>query len=332
MPRLTFQDATGQWRAAELGKGSAEVTIGSHNTNDICVQHADVGRRHARVFFDPARNCYMLYNLSFSTGTRINNTRVTSQVLRHGDQIQCGAFTLCFEEGEPGAKPSRSQPEKRPSAPPIAPSSRAIKGALHISEEVQHALWSHKPVVALESTIICHGFPQPENLVLARALEGVVRGEGAIPATIAIVDGTVCVGVSSEQLTRMATSDAFVKCSARDLGPLCASGGCGATTVAATSHIAALAGIRVFATGGIGGVHRGAEQSMDISADLAQIARTPVAVVSSGAKVILDLARTLEVLETYGIPVIGYQCREFPAFYTTSSGLALPHSFDDPQG
>jgi pseudouridine-5'-phosphate glycosidase len=179
-------------------------------------------------------------------------------------------------------------------------------------------------VVALESTIITHGMPAPRNLETARQVEADVRAAGALPATIAILDGVIRVGLEAEELERLAGEKAVAKVSRADLPAVLAAGGAGSTTVAATMICAELAGIRVFATGGIGGVHRGAEQSFDVSADLQELARTPVAVVCAGAKAILDLSKTLEVLETLGVPVIGYGCDELPAFYSRASGLAVP--------
>jgi pseudouridine-5'-phosphate glycosidase len=195
---------------------------------------------------------------------------------------------------------------------------------LEIDPMVAHALAAGGPVVALESTLICHGLPRPRNLELGRAVEVAVRAEGAVPATIAIIDGIVRVGLDDATLVRLARADAVTKCSPRDLALVMATGGLGATTVAATIRIAAAAGIRVMATGGIGGVHRGGESSLDVSADLHELARTGVAVVCSGAKIILDLPRTLEVLETMAVPVVGYRCTNFPAFYARDSGLTVP--------
>ena len=202
--------------------------------------------------------------------------------------------------------------------------------SLVVRDDVAAALQAHRPIVALESTVIAHGLPRPQNLETARAMEAAVRTEGAIPATIAIMDGCLIVGLSSEQLATFATSDGIAKVSRADLAAVRAARRSGATTVAATALIAALAGIRVFATGGIGGVHRGAELSFDISADLAEIARTPVAVVCAGAKAILDLPRTLEMLETLGVPVVGYRTSKFPAFYVEDSGLALQSRVETP--
>lgn len=197
---------------------------------------------------------------------------------------------------------------------------------------IREAIAAHRPVVALESTVIAHGLPFPTNLETARLLEADIRGAGAVPATIAIADGTVIVGADDTLLERLATEPGVWKVSTRDLGPLLArgqSGGLGATTVATTVEIAAAAGITIFATGGIGGVHRGAEKTLDVSADLLAIARHPVAVVCAGAKLILDLQKTLEVLETLGVPVVGFATDELPAFYARSSGLPLPHRADD---
>src|SRR6202041_1546606 len=194
---------------------------------------------------------------------------------------------------------------------------------LVVREEVAAALQAGRPVVALESTVIAHGLPRPQNLETARAMEVAVCEAGAVPASIAIIEGRLVAGLSSEQLATFAASDGIVKVSRADLSSVVAARQTGATTVAATMLIAARAGIRIFATGGIGGVHRGAELSFDISADLSEIARTRVAVVCAGAKAILDLPRTLEVLETLGVPVAGYRTNKFPAFYVEDSGLPL---------
>lgn len=201
---------------------------------------------------------------------------------------------------------------------------------LLISPEVQAALHDHRPVVALESTIISHGMPYPDNLETARRVEATVRQEGATPATIAILDGQCCVGLTSEQLEVLARAgQKATKVSRRDFAAVINQKGIGATTVAATMLIAHWAGISVFATGGIGGVHRGAATSMDISADLQELARTPVAVVSAGAKAILDLALTLEYLETMGVPVLGYQTECFPAFFSRESGQMVDYRYDN---
>ncbi|TNF57502.1 MAG: pseudouridine-5'-phosphate glycosidase, partial [Rhodobacteraceae bacterium] len=184
--------------------------------------------------------------------------------------------------------------------------------------------------VALESTIITHGMPWPQNLEVARAVEDAVRGAGACPATIAVIEGRLHVGLSPAQLEALAQAKGVAKLSRADMAACLATGGTGATTVAATMIAARLAGIDVFATGGIGGVHRGAETSFDISADLQELAQTPVTVVAAGAKAILDLPKTLEVLETLGVPVIAVGQDAFPAFWSRSSGLKAPLRMDDP--
>jgi pseudouridine-5'-phosphate glycosidase len=185
-------------------------------------------------------------------------------------------------------------------------------------------------VVALESTVIAHGLPRPRNLETALAMEAAVRDAGAVPATVGVLQGRICVGLKPEEIERLAGADQVVKVSRRDLAATVASQKLGATTVAATLFAAQQAGIRVLATGGIGGVHRGGESSLDVSADLIELARTPVAVVSSGFKAILDLARTLEVLETQGVPVAGYGTHELPSFYSVTSGLRLEQRVDSP--
>ncbi|PWC31015.1 pseudouridine-5'-phosphate glycosidase [Azospirillum sp. TSO35-2] len=198
--------------------------------------------------------------------------------------------------------------------------------------EIADALAANRPVVALESTVISHGMPYPRNLETARALEAEVRAAGAVPATIAVMDGRIRIGLDDAALERLATGGPAVrKLSRRDLGVALATGTLGATTVAATMIGARLAGIAVFATGGIGGVHRGAETSFDVSADLDELARTPVCVVCAGAKSILDLPKTLEVLETRGVPVLGFRTDEFPAFYSRRSGLPIDHRCDNVQ-
>lgn len=191
------------------------------------------------------------------------------------------------------------------------------------------ALDAGAPVVALESTIVAHGFPRPHNLGVAKGLEAAVKRSGAVPATIAVLDGVVHVGLSPEELERVALDEDLTKASVRDLGLVVAMRQSAATTVASTAHLAHAAGIRVFATGGIGGVHRDGENTLDISADLRTLGRTPLAVVTAGAKAILDLGRTLEVLETEGVPVVGYRCRSFPAFYTRKSPHKLVARVDD---
>ena len=201
-----------------------------------------------------------------------------------------------------------------------------------IAPEVAEALAAGRPVVALESTIISHGFPYPSNVECAMATEAAVRERGAVPATIAILGGRPTVGLTAEQIEHLATAgaDRIAKVSRRDIGLLIARKADGATTVAGTMIIAALAGIRVFATGGIGGVHRGAQQTFDISADLLELAHTPVCVVCAGAKSILDLGLTREVLETNGVPVLGFGTDEFPAFYSRHSGLGVDARIDSP--
>ena len=194
---------------------------------------------------------------------------------------------------------------------------------LRIHPEVAEALAAGRPVVALESTIISHGLPRPDNLRVAREIEDGVRAGGAVPATIAVVGGVPCIGLDDAALRTIAEDDGVVKVSVRDLGTLVAKGGHGATTVAATSHLAALAGITVFATGGLGGVHRGARETWDESADLTTLATTPVTVVCAGVKSILDVAATLERLETLNIPVLGYRTDRFPGFYLADSGHGL---------
>ncbi|QNO15676.1 pseudouridine-5'-phosphate glycosidase [Alkalicella caledoniensis] len=203
--------------------------------------------------------------------------------------------------------------------------------SIKISEEVKTALENNKPVVALESTIISHGMPYPKNLETALEVEEVVRAGGAIPATIAILDGVIKVGLTEAEIKQLAQSTDVIKVSRRDLAYVVATGKNGATTVASTMIIAALAGIKVFATGGIGGVHRGAENTMDISADLTELAMTNVAVVCAGVKSILDIGLTLEYLETHGVPVISYKTKEFPAFFSSKSGFQSPLTAEDPK-
>ena len=202
---------------------------------------------------------------------------------------------------------------------------------LDISPEVQQALADGKPVVALESTIISHGMPYPKNVETAMLVEKTIRDNGAVPATIAIIGGRLKAGLSPEEIEYLGKSGRKVaKVSRRDLAAIVARGADGATTVTTTMIIAHMAGIKVFATGGIGGVHRGAETTMDISADLEELAHTPVMVVCAGAKAILDLGLTLEYLETHGVPVIGYQTEELPAFYTRKSGFGVDYRLDTP--
>jgi pseudouridine-5'-phosphate glycosidase len=204
-----------------------------------------------------------------------------------------------------------------------------LSNYLTISNEVQAALAEQRPVVALESTVIAHGLPYPANLEIARAMEAAIREEGAVPATIGIHDGRIVVGLSAAEIEQLATAEHVLKISRRDLATVLATRQLGATTVAGTMLCASLAGVRFFATGGIGGVHRGAETSMDISADLTELSRTPVLVVCAGAKSILDLDLTLEYLETQGVPVLGWQTNELPAFFVRSSGRPLQHRVDE---
>ncbi len=203
---------------------------------------------------------------------------------------------------------------------------------LDIKPEVAEALAAGKPVVALESTIISHGMPYPQNVETALNVERIIRENGAVPATIAIIGGRLKAGLSPEEIEYFGKKgQAIAKASRRDLAVLCARGGDGATTVATTMIIAHMAGIKIFATGGIGGVHRGAETTMDISADLEELGQTPVMVVCAGAKSILDLGLTLEYLETKGVPVIGFGTQELPAFYTRRSGFQVDYRIDTVQ-
>ncbi|MET9632862.1 pseudouridine-5'-phosphate glycosidase [Lentzea sp. NPDC006480] len=200
---------------------------------------------------------------------------------------------------------------------------------LHIAEEVAAALAGNRPVVALESTILSHGLPAPRNLAVAARLEKVVREAGAVPATIAVLDGVPHIGLTPAELERVCSED-LLKLSSRDLGPAYALGRSGATTVASTTALAHQAGIRVFATGGLGGVHRGARETWDVSADLDVVATTPVLIVCSGVKSILDMGATLEVLETRSVPVVGYQTSSFPAFYRRESEFEVPWRVENP--
>jgi len=199
------------------------------------------------------------------------------------------------------------------------------------SNEVARAFSRGEAVVALESTIISHGMPYPENVTTAQTLENTIREAGAVPATIAVLDGRIKIGLGTEQIEFLGQAENIKKASRRDLPVIIAEGAHAATTVAATMIAAAMAGIRVFATGGIGGVHRGAENTFDISADLQELSRTNVAVICAGAKAILDLQLTLEYLETLGVPVLGYGTDELPAFYSRSSGLKVDHRIDTPE-
>lgn len=201
---------------------------------------------------------------------------------------------------------------------------------LEIKPEVKEALAAGKAVVALESTIISHGMPYPQNVETALKVESIIRENGAVPATIAILDGVLKVGLTEEEVERLGKSDNVIKASRRDLPFIVAKKLNGATTVASTMILANMAGIKVFATGGIGGVHRGAQETFDISADLMELANTDVAVVCAGAKSILDIGLTLEYLETQGVPVVGYGTDELPAFYTRKSGFGVDYRVDSP--
>jgi len=202
---------------------------------------------------------------------------------------------------------------------------------IDILPEVKKAIDEDRPVVALESTIISHGMPYPENLTCANECEAVIREHGAIPATMAILDGRIKVGLTEEQLKLFAVSKDIIKCSRRDLPYVIAKKQNGAATVSATMIMASLAGIRFFATGGVGGVHRGAEDSMDISADLFELSATDVCVISAGVKSILDIGRTIEYLETHGVPIVAFGQDDFPAFYTRESGFKAPLRLDTPE-
>ena len=206
---------------------------------------------------------------------------------------------------------------------------------IEVSTPIAAAINSNQPIVALESTVITHGLPYPENLKLAREMENIVRLEGAHPATIGLLDGRIYVGTNLEQLERLASGRGLFKVSTRDLAPAVVNSASGGTTVAATMLVTHLAGIRVFATGGIGGVHRGEcvgqRNPYDVSADLQVLSQIPVIVVCAGAKAILDLPATLEMLETFGVPVVGYQTDEFPAFYSRASGLKTSAKADNPE-
>jgi pseudouridine-5'-phosphate glycosidase len=195
----------------------------------------------------------------------------------------------------------------------------------HTSPEVAEALKSGKPIVALESTIISHGLPRPSNLTVAREVEEIVRSRSAVPATIAILDGVVHIGLTDDQLIDIANRDDIAKASSRDLAIIAASGKSAATTVAATAHLAVLAGIHVFATGGLGGVHRGANETFDESADLTALSQLDITIVCAGVKSILDVAATLERLETLAIGVVGFKTTHFPGFYLTDSGFTIEH-------
>lgn len=202
---------------------------------------------------------------------------------------------------------------------------------LLLSPEVKHALENNLPIVALESTIIAHGMPFPKNVETAKEVEAIIRNEGAVPATIAILDGALCVGLNENQLNDLGSKSGIWKVSLRDMPYVVSKKLNGATTVASTMRIAAMAGIKIFVTGGIGGVHRGAENTFDISADLTEMAQTNVAVISAGVKSILDIALTLEKLETLGVPVLTYGSDDFPSFYSRASGHKTPLRLDTPE-
>lgn len=202
---------------------------------------------------------------------------------------------------------------------------------IRLSQEVKEALDHHQPVVALESTIISHGMPYPQNVEMARKTEAIIRHHGAVPATIALMDGKIQIGLNDQQLELLATAPNVAKVSRRDFAEVLASHQIGATTVASTMIAAKLAGIKVFVTGGIGGVHREGQDSMDISADLEELSQTNLTVVCAGAKAILDLGRTMEYLETKGVPVVGYQTDYLPAFYSRTSDVTLNLRKDSPE-
>ena len=201
---------------------------------------------------------------------------------------------------------------------------------IDITPEIEQAVREGRPVVVLESTILSHGMPYPENLGFAHEVEKIIRAEGAVPATMAVIDGRLKAGLTEDELVRMCEAKCVLKVSRRDLPVVVAQKLTGATTVATTMILANMAGIRVFATGGIGGVHRGGEDTMDISADLQELAHTPVAVVCAGAKMILDIGRTLEYLETMGVPVLGLNTDDFPAFYCRKSGFGVDYNAQTP--
>lgn len=203
--------------------------------------------------------------------------------------------------------------------------------AIHVSDQVTHAVESGAPVVALESTIFTHGLPRPRNLAVALEAEELVRAAGAVPATIGVYRGVPTVGLTTEQITVLSNADGIDKVSLRDLPVVASLGRHGGTTVAATAYLAHLAGVRVFATGGLGGVHRGASESFDESADMTTLAVTPITVISAGVKSILDVGATLERFETLNLPVIGYGTRRYPGFYVSDSGYRLQYSVDSPE-
>lgn len=202
--------------------------------------------------------------------------------------------------------------------------------SFQIRSDVRAAIAAGEPVVALESALISHGLPHPQGIEVAQKMEAEVEASGALPATIGIIAGKIVVGLTDDEIELLATRSAVLKVSGRDIAAVVSAGGFGATTVAATAWVASRCGFPIMATGGIGGVHRGAEVSFDISADLTQLAAAPIGVVCAGAKAILDLAKTLELLEAFGVPVVGYGTDEFPAFYSVTSGLPLDHRVDSP--
>lgn len=206
---------------------------------------------------------------------------------------------------------------------------KTYKQYLEITPEIQKALKNNLPIVALESTIISHGMPYPDNVKMAKKVEAIVREEGAIPATIAIMNGKIKIGLSDDDLELLAKSDNVIKVSRRDLATVISNKSMGATTVASTMICANMANIKFFVTGGIGGIHRGYEETLDVSADLEELAETNVTVICAGAKAILDLPRTMEYLETKGVPVVGYQTKVLPAFYTRESDIKLRHYVDN---
>ncbi len=208
---------------------------------------------------------------------------------------------------------------------------RNLEKYLEIKDEVKEALKEGRPVVALESTIIAHGMPHPQNIETALEIEEIIRDNGAVPATIGIIDGKIKIGLTKKEVEFLGESDEIVKVSRRDLPVVLAEKRHGATTVAGTMIAADLAGIKIFVTGGVGGVHRGAENSLDISADLEELKKTSVAVIAAGAKSILDLGLTLEKLETFGVPVLGYQTEELPAFYSRHSGFNVDYKLENPK-
>ncbi|QOS97698.1 pseudouridine-5'-phosphate glycosidase [Brevibacterium sp. JNUCC-42] len=205
-----------------------------------------------------------------------------------------------------------------------------MKNYLTFTEEVTHALENKLPIVALETTIISHGMPYPQNIEMAKKVEQIIRDNGAVPATIGIMDGKIKIGLNDQELEEFATNKSVEKVSRRDFPYVLATGKIGATTVAGTMIAAELAGIEMFATGGIGGVHRDGEVTWDVSADLTELANTSVAVVCAGCKSILDIGRTLEYLETQGVPVVGYKTDEFPSFYSRKSGYGVDYKLDTP--